>query len=368
MMDKIKELRGVGVNTLAKKQYTDHLAVICHIMNIPLLFTKKEDLDQAVRCYPHLKAQFVELETFTPEFLFTNFDVIFLSDRWDKKSFHERFGDVEKKLGKQMRVVYCPHGFSDKGFFLRLAAYCDIVLTYGQNMLDQLKDQDVLNQMKNYTITGNYRYTYFKQNKDFYENMVSEEVLQKFLKQQPTILYAPTWSDAENSSTFFSHNQQIIGKLPSHYNLIVKPHPQLVFEKPAEYFSIIDRYSGKPNILFLDDFLPVYPLLAHTDIYLGDASSIGYDFLMFNKPMFFLNKHRRDQKSDRGLYLYRCGNEILPDAFDSLYQHIDQHLSDDSSKFGSIRKEVYDYTFGKEMPFHEIKNEIIKAYNKPLRE
>ena len=120
------------------------------------------------------------------------------------------------------------------------------------------------------------------------------------------------------------------------------------------------------GLIFLKDFPLVYPLLAHTDIYLGDMSSIGYDFLPFNKPMFFLNKQKRDPKTDRGLYLFRCGVDIKPDAYPLIYKFIETRLEDDQENFSAIRKEVYDYTFGEERTFADIKADIIAAYNEPL--
>lgn len=270
------------------------------------------------------------------------------------------------KFGKQMRHVFCPHGFSDKGFYLKEAAKEDIVLTYGQNMLDQLEHHGVLHRLSNSVITGNYRYTYYKQNQEFYDDLVKNEVLNKFIKEQPTILYAPTWSDFEDSSTFFDCYADIIGKLPSSFNMLVKLHPRLELDDAGLYYSIIGKYEDKTNIIFLKDFPLVYPLLAKTDLYLGDMSSIGYDFLAFDKPMFFLNKNGRDPKTDRGLYLFRCGTEIKGDDIASLYKTIEKVLKTDHATYSKVRQQVYHYTFAKEKSFEKIKNEIIEAYNKTI--
>ena len=95
-------------------------------------------------------------------------------------------------------------------------------------------------------------------------------------------------------------------------------------------------------------------------------SSIGYDFLPFNKPMFFLNKQRRDPRTDRGLYLFRCGIDIKPDAYPLIYKFIEANLQEDQERFGAIRKEVYDYTFGEEKNFSDIKSEITEKYYLPM--
>lgn len=367
MKQKIAEKIGTGVNPQSQIHYNDHLAVICIIMDIPLIFTDPNHYDSCTRYYPQLKTTVLDFHEMSPEYLIANYEVLFLSDLWDKHIFHEKFGPFEKKYKKILRHVHCPHGFSDKSFYLKKCANEDVALLYGQNMIDQLKHHKVFQNLKNYVIVGNYRYTYFKQHQLFYHEIIEKEVLNCFTKKQPIILYAPTWMDLEKSSTFFDTYSHILGNLPDHYNLIVKLHSRLELDDTVNYYRIISQYEKKPNILFLKDFPLIYPILAHTDIYLGDMSSIGYDFLPFNKPMFFLNKQERDPKIDRSLFLFRCGIDIKPENYPILYHLIEKHLKDDSKRFSTIRNEVYMYTFGeKEKSFSEIKSEIITAYNKSL--
>lgn len=363
MKEQILEKKAIGLNPQSQIHYTDHLAVVCILMDIPLIFIDPLDFSVGTRYYPGLKTYLLDYQELTPEYLIANYDILFMSDLWDKKIFHEKFGPLETKYNKTLRHIHCPHGFSDKGFYLKKCANEDIVLLYGQNMIDQLKHHEVFEQLSHYVITGNYRYTYFKQHLEFYDGIVEKEVLCKFAKKLPVILYAPTWLDVEESTTFFDAYSYILGNLPDEYNLIVKLHPRLELDDTANYYHIIGKFENKPNVLFLKDFSLVYPLLAHTDIYVGDMSSIGYDFLPFNKPMFFLNKQRRDPKTDRGLYLFRCGVDMKPDAYPLMYKFIETHLQGDQERFSAVRKEVYDYTFGQERSFSDIKSEIIAAYS-----
>ncbi|MEI8364794.1 MAG: CDP-glycerol glycerophosphotransferase family protein [Parachlamydiaceae bacterium] len=354
----------VGINPSAQIHYIDHLAVICVLMDIPLIFIDPNDYALGVRYYPGLEALAVDYQDLTPEYLIANYDVLFMSDLWDRKTFHEKYASLEKQYNKSLRHVHCPHGFSDKGFYLKKCVQEDITLIYGQNMIDQLKHYEVFDDLNEYVITGNYRYTYFKQYREFYDDIVAKEVLSRFARKQPIILYAPTWLDLEESTTFFEAYSYILGNLPDDYNLIVKLHPRLELDDMAHYYHIIGKFEHKPNIVFLKDFPLVYPLLACTDIYLGDMSSVGYDFLPFNKPMFFLNKQRRDSKTDRGLYLFRCGVEIKPDAYPLIYKFIEVNLPNDQERFTAVRKEVYTYTFGEERQFADIKKDIVAAYNR----
>lgn len=360
------EKKGVGINPASLVHYMDHLAVVCVIMGIPLIFIEPDLFEMGKKNYPGLDALLLEYGELTQEYLITNYDVLFMSDLQDKYDFHARYAQLEQKYQKILRHVHCPHGFSDKGFYLKKCAIEDIVLIYGQNMIDLLKHHGVFELLKNYVRCGNYRYAYFKQHRQFYDELIQNDVLSHFARKQPVILYAPTWKDLEDSTTFFDAYADILGKLPDSYNMIVKLHPRLEEDDPAMFYHIVGKYETKPNVLFFKNFSLVYPLLAHTDIYLGDTSSVGYDFLPFDKPMFFLNKAGRDAQADRGLYLFRCGVEIKPEAYSTMYQVMEANLKDDRKHFSEIRRDVYQYTFGEERPFGDIKADIVRAYNKPL--
>lgn len=355
--------KGIALNPASQVHYIDHLAVIAIIMGIPLLFLEDEDLHIGLHYYPELQAFKQDYDEFSPEFLIANYDVSFMTDLWDRRTIREKFADLEKKYRKTWRNVHCPHGFSDKGFYLEKSAMEDIVLLYGDNMIDQLHHRGVWDRINKYVISGNYRYTYFKKHYSFYEKIFQEEIQSKFDKKRPLILYAPTWLDLEESTTFFDAYSFILDDLPEDYNIIVKLHPRLELDDTASYYRIVGRYKGRNNILFLKNFPLVFPLLAHTDFYIGDMSSIGYDYLIFDKPLFLLNKQNRNAKTDRGLYLFRCGTEIKPRQYPDLYKIIEHVLPSDAEKYSRIRKQVWDYTFGEERPFEEIREDIIRCFD-----
>jgi hypothetical protein len=155
-----------------------------------------------------------------------------------------------------------------------------------------------------------------------------------FSSQQPTVLYAPTWDDAEGNCTFWSSVETLSNNLPPSINLLVKPHPNTVLHhRPA-----IERLIGtleRSNLQFLLDSPPIFPLLARVDAYLGDRSSIGYDFLFFNRPLFFLDPH----SSFKGRDLLSCGQRVTPDHF------FDCFLSKTSNNFTKARQTMRRYAF-----------------------
>ncbi len=355
--------KGVAINYASHIHYNDHLAPISVIMGIPLMVVEEKDFDACKKYYPSVDIQLIDYQDFNPEYLISHFDVLFMSDLWDRDTFREKFAPLEKRYGKVMRNVHCPHGFSDKGFYLRKTAKEDIALVYGQNMLDQFKDEGVFDDLNQFVLTGNYRYTYYKMHKEHFDHLADEIVFNRLDPSKKTILYAPTWMDLEESSTFFELYTHILDNLPDDYNLIVKLHPQLELDDTSKFYQIIGKYQKRENIVFLTDCPLVFPLLARSALYLGDMSSIGYDFLAFNRPLFFLNKRDRDPDTTRGLFLYRCGVDIRPANYPNLYSIITTYLESGEDTFSSIRKKIYDYTFGEERSFNAIKQEIIAAYN-----
>ncbi len=360
----MQDKKCVALNYASNSHYNDHLAPICILMDIPLLVVEQVDYNICKKYYPDVNVVLAEYEKFSPEYLIQNYDVLFMSDLWDRDVFKEKFAPLEAKYNKTMRNVHIPHGFSDKGFYIRKAAREDITLVYGQNMLDTLRQEGVLHELQHYALIGNIRYTYFKMHEEFYDTIVHKEVLSHFEKEGKTILYAPTWVDLEKTSTYFDSIEYVLDNIPKGFNVIVKPHPRLELDDTSKFYQILGKYQNHPQVHFLMDFHIIYPLLKHIDIYLGDMSSIGYDFLVFNRPMFFLNKDNRNPKKDRRSFLFNCGVDVKKAQFPELYDIIQNELEGDAENFKNIRAEVYEYTFGVERSFEEIRSGIEKTVRK----
>lgn len=360
----MNEEKGIALNIYNSIRLTDHLAPLCKIMDIPLLVTDHEFGESIQQFYPDIKVLVPDWSDLSPDYLIKNYDVIFQSEPWNRNRFYNTFKPLEEKYHKQIRCVHCPHGFSDKLFWMAQCVEEDILLVYGKNMLDMFEELKIKDNLNTWVRTGNYRYQYYLQNKEFYDSYVEKNIWNHFSNNHPTILYAPTCNDFENNTSFLD-SEAIMDKLPSHYNLIVKIHPVLEETDAPIVYSMIGKYENKKNIVFIKDLPLVYPLLARSDIYIGDISSVGYDFLFYNRPMFFLNQKERDAKTDRNSFLFRCGIEILPSQYDQIYSIIDANIESDKQNFFEIRKKVYHYTFGDLIPFEILKENILKAYHSP---
>lgn len=327
--------------------YVDHLATLCSLLKIPLIITEEEIAALCQKYYPDLEVRLASYQE-APAQLVALFDQLFCCT--PRLLFDEVFFFAQKLLGKRLKTIWCPHGNSDKGHlfpFMEALENEEIALVYGQKMIDFLAQKRVLQNLKSTVVTGNYRHLFYQNHKNFYDEIISKEILSKVERSSKMILFAPTWQDSEKSSSFFDACPLLLQQLPEDCSLIVKLHPHLKKQEEFRTVSLIKEWEKDPRILFLEDFPPIYPLLDLVDMYIGDMSSIGYDFLAFNKPMFFLNQNNRDVRVDPGLFLFRCGVEIKREQYGEIFKIMHTHLLEDANRFSLIRKELYQYTFGK---------------------
>ncbi len=356
-------MRAAGLIYGPSLHYLDHLGPLCALLHIPLIITDDEIATLARKYYPTLEVLHWEALIVT-ERLVLHLEVIFTCSPRDL--FDEIFFFAQEMLGKKIHTIWCPHGNSDKGsgiFYMEALKKEQVALVYGQQLIDFLQAKGVFEGLKGYCITGNYRYAFFKEHAPFYETLVRTEIQRRLPPGERTLLYAPTWKDWEQSCSLFEALEPLVEHLPKGHNLIVKIHPNLLIQEGDLVAELIERYESHPNLLFLKEWPPIYPLLSCIDAYIGDMSSIGYDFLKFDKPLFFLNHNSRSSQEDRGLYLFRCGIEIKREDYPRIHEIISHFFNFEVRNFSKIRQETYQYTFKDPRPLSLLREEIPKLYN-----
>jgi hypothetical protein len=328
------------------EHHLDHLAAFCSLMGVPLVVTEEDLRQKALLYYPDLEVlHWDSLET--PFEVVKSFDIVFYST--PRILFDEVFFIAEATLKKKIRTVWLPHGNSDKGhasYFMEGLKDEKTLLVYGQKMIDFISQK--LIQTPHCIPIGNYRLAYYRRHKHFYDAW-----MEKLKLPSKFILYAPTWQDEENSSSFFDVAQFLIEEFPADEFLVIKLHPNL--EKEIGVQQLILQNEHRSNVCFLTGFTPVYPILERSTAYLGDMSSVGYDFLSFNRPMFFYNPAKREA-SDPGLYLHRCGHTLGLTQTSQTFRRMRQE--GDQSHLTQLRQETYTYTFGEDRPWSLIRELI----------
>ncbi|MBI2742329.1 MAG: CDP-glycerol glycerophosphotransferase family protein [Chlamydiales bacterium] len=345
-------MRAAAVST-GPDTHLDHLGVLASLLEIPLIVTERRSYELAKEFYPHAKTEFIEHSDLSLDFLATNYDVLFGCGKYWCLELQPLF---QLLFGKRMRHILCPHGNSDKGSTLSAGSHPpqDLALVYGNHMRDLLTRTGALAEIGGTITTGNYRYPFYRRYRSFYDELALRRVFSNFSKDKKTILYAPTWSSREEPTAFFETCREIIEQLAPDYNLLIKPHPFLEEQQPAHLAHLQTTYEGAKNLAFVTSFPAIYPLLARADLYLGDFSSIGYDFLAFDRPLYFFNLKESAAAKPT---LYQCGVEIPKAESRNLRKFLENASEGSSNK----RREIYDYAFGEEREIREIKKEIETA-------
>jgi hypothetical protein len=321
-------MRCAALNTEPECHLLDHIAPLADLMQMPLIVTDHRNYELASHYYPQVELRYMPDLNFQLDLIAEQFDMLFECKYW-VPHLKSLFRDL---YNKDMKLVFCPHGQSDKGFQAPLLApYAtqDRVLVYGDLLIEMLKKLDIWPEISNCTIIGNYRLQFYQKHQFFYDQLIAKEV--PLNKSKKTLLYAPTWKDADSSTSFFNCASALFAQLPEDWNLIVKLHPLLEKRNPAYFYSIAAVAEKRENLFLIHELPPVYPLLSIADIYLGDFSSVGYDFLFFQRPLYFFPTEHPGR-------LYSCGQML--DMEKNIYSQLKtSHL------FHKQQQDLYRFAF-----------------------
>lgn len=265
--------------------YLDHLAPLCFYLDIPILTDGEMTYELAKKYYPQTKTLYEQIDLVE---LPKKYDLFFVTNKSTSVKLQIVFASVGYT---DKRFCHVPHGQSDKGLknrYLISAESQDIALVYGKRQRDLLEKLGVAKTTGHIITMGNLRRAFYLEHKDFYDQFVQEEILSGFPKKRPILLYAPTWKDLENNSSLEKHMKEVLHLADQHYNVIIKLHPQLENDLPAHTNYLLETAKEHEHLLVLFDFPLIYPLLEIVDIYLGDGSSINYDFLYYRTKLYFI--------------------------------------------------------------------------------
>lgn len=342
-------MRPLGIST-GPSTHLDHLGVLCDLLEIPLIVTEERAYETARRFYPKLDVHLCSWNDLSLEALSKNADVLFGCGKYWAESLLPSLACI---CGKQMRFVFCPHGNSDKGRSLlpgEAHPRQDISLIYGDHMYELLNDTGALQTICHIVRTGNYRYAYYQNNRAFYDALADKLLFRNIRTDKKILLYAPTWPNKENPSPVFDFSSQLIEQLSSAFTLLIKWHPLLEEFHPGPTYRFLGRYADHPDVHFITDFPAIYPLLQRCDGYIGDFSSIGYDYLLFDRPLYFLPSSIANPGP-----LFSCGL-TLPS--DSLATFLSATWTDNQQRFHQSRKSLYHHAFGEPKDIAQLKKEI----------
>lgn len=114
------------------------------------------------------------------------------------------------------------------------------------------------------------------------------------LRKKKVLLYAPTFRDFElKTQQIPIHFTKLMQSIGEDYVLIIKLHP-------AVQDTVKDLVN--PQILVLDNQVPIHEVLTVTDCLISDYSSIPFEYAFFNKPQIFYPYDLDQYRMSRGFW------------------------------------------------------------------
>jgi len=173
-------------------------------------------------------------------------------------------------------------------------------------------------------------------------------------EHRPVVLYNPHVSPY--LSSWYAAGRSVLDWFIEHdeYHLIFAPHVML-FERPFVLSidrlridrpgRIEERFLRAPNI-HIDLGSRASTTMAYTnqaDIYLGDASSQVYEFLLHPRPCVFLNSHHLKWRDDPNFAHWQNGPVIeeVGDLGDALTRSLEGH----AATYRPVQEALFDYSF-----------------------
>ena len=244
----------------------------------------------------------------------------------------------------RLKIVHTRHGAGDRAIgFDKASAAFDHVLVSGKKIRDRLVAEAKVDPAR-ISVVG---YPKF----DLHTQVPTHSLLDD---GRPLVLYNPHVSP--HLSSWYRMGRQVLDWFVEHdeYQLIFAPHVMLYERKFVFTIDrlrinrprrIEERYLRAPNI-HIDLGSRASTTMSYTnraDIYLGDASSQVYEFLVRPRPCVFLDAHGVDWEGDENFAHWAAGPVIRDVA--SLGPALDRARNDQQSYYRPIQEQMFNYSF-----------------------
>jgi len=270
---------------------------------------------------------------------------------------HPSFSIQYFKNAQHICHVQVFHGTSDKPFnFHKSLSQYDLITVPGPRMKEELIARGLAQEEK-IAVIG------YPKIDAFLHSNFNIESFKKKIRIDPdkkTILYSPTWDDPNRYSSFSKYIVQMLNTLHS-YNVIVKPHPNILKYRPWQI--VLAYVLKKKNCSIFPGSMSILPFMAIADILITDISSVSHEFLPFKKPMIFLSPKPPQMIPEEHKWIWKCGDVVV--NRNNLLSVVNENIQN-PDKYKSERMKTLDEVF---IPFdgnspERFREAIVKLHNR----
>ena len=146
------------------------------------------------------------------------------------------------------------------------------------------------------------------------------------------LLYAPTFRDGEKHHPKLHLDMDaLMANLPEDYVLLLRLHP-FVAEAYAKDHPVEEMQinQGSTRVVLVSEYPDLNELLCVSDALITDYSSIVFEYVLLNRPMYFVTDDL-DEFSDHGRGFYEPYEEFVPGMVTSDMELLAEQLVNDFS-------------------------------------
>lgn len=199
-------------------------------------------------------------------------------------------------------IIYQYHGCGDRKYgFDPALSRIDLMLLPGHYHKKRLVSEGILPE-ENMSVVGWPKFDY-----------TGSANLKLFKNSNPTILYCPHWEPALSSYNKYAEGILEFFRKNTNYNLVFAPHVLVKHWHVQHGYDIsYKRYNSDNTIVDFGSTLSTNGgYLRHADIYIGDVSSMVYEFIaMKPRPCLFLNTHAVEWENNPDYRFWEYGPVI----------------------------------------------------------
>ena len=260
--------------------------------------------------------------------------------------------DLEKYHLKRSRVsgdveyVYISHGMGSNALTFRKGALDHYVTMFcvGIDSVLEVRDMEKL--------YGTPEKTLIEAGYPLLDEMIANYEAQEHKENNPKkILIAPSW---QNDNIIDLCIDDLLDNLRTgDYDIIVRPHPQMVRHNPEKFDILKEKYKGT-NVEIQTDFSANSPVL-EADVLITDWSDISFEFAFTTKrPVLFINTPMKvmnpeyDKIPTKPLNIRLrsiIGKSLDPDDLSAARDTVDEMIKNRESWHDAIAKALDEHIF-----------------------